>query len=64
MSDEHLNSLIILESEKDLADTIDPNAAVMVWAALKSKKLRIKLRKWNCNLLWKVFLFFGPLHSM
>ena len=44
MSYERLDNLIILESEKDLASNIDLNAAVWVWSAWKSKKVKSKLR--------------------
>ena len=42
MSDERLEDLIVLATEKDLTYTIDLDSAVKVWAAWKNRKLKIR----------------------
>ena len=45
MSDECLEDLIVLATEKDLTDTIDLEAVLEVWAGRKNRKLKIRFKK-------------------
>ena len=45
MSDERLNALMILTSEKDLTDSCDLSDIVGSWAQLKQRRIRVRVQR-------------------